>query len=118
MKYAVILSGNKQIKVSEGDIFVVERLSVKPEEKYTFENVLLFVDGETKKIGTPLVKGASVTAKVIAQLKGPKLRVAKFKSKVRYRKVIGFRSSLTKLQIEKISAGQAKEKPVKAEKEK
>lgn len=105
MKYAVITTGGKQYKVVEGETLTVDKLAVNPEESYTFDKVLLVVDGETKKVGTPTVDGAKVVAKVIAQKKGVKVRVAKFKAKVRYRKVTGFRAQLTTLQVEKIEEG-------------
>lgn len=109
MKYAVVLSGNKQVKVSEGDTITVESLNFKPNESFAFEKVLLLVDGDTRKIGKPYLEGVMVSAKVLEHLRGPKIRVARFKAKARYRKVIGFRPSQTKLQIEKISEKAKKE---------
>lgn len=104
MKYAVIQSGGKQYKVSEGESVVVDRLNLKPNDSYTFENVLLVVNEDKKSVGTPTVAGAKVVAKVVEEKKGQKVRVAKFKAKVRYRKVIGFRPVLTTLKVEKIEA--------------
>lgn len=110
MKYAVINSGSKQYKVSEGDVVLVDRLAdVKANDTYDFPQVLLYVDGETREVGMPTLAGVSVTGKVLEEVRGPKVRVAKFKAKARYRRVTGFRASLTKVQIEKISAkGKAK----------
>ena len=102
MKYAVIANGNKQYKVSEGDIIELDRLEIKPEEIYTFPNVLLFVDGNQIQIGKPSLSKIIVSGGVIAHGKGKKVRVAKFKAKARYRRVTGFRSSITKIKIEKI----------------
>lgn len=108
MKYAVITSGNKQYKVAEGDIIVVDKLSAKANGAYTFSDVLLLVDGDTRKVGSPMLSDVAVTAKVIEDVKGPKVRVAKFKAKARYRKVMGFRASQTKVQIEKIGSTKGK----------
>jgi large subunit ribosomal protein L21 len=107
MKYAVVVSGGKQYKVTEGETIVVDMLSVKPESAYTFEEVLLFVDGDTREIGTPTLSGVKVTGKVLEHSKGEKIRVAKFKAKAKYRRATGFRASLTKVQVEKIEAGKA-----------
>ncbi len=112
MKYAVIKTGGKQYKVSEGDILEVDRLNVK-EGLVTFDNVLLLVTDENAEIGKPLVLGAKVKAKLLEQKRGEKIRVAKFKSKVRYRRVSGFRAELSKVQIEKIESTKVKEAPKK-----
>lgn len=104
MKYAVIATGGKQYKVAEGDVVEVDSLNLTSDDAYTFPEVLMVVDGTTKTIGTPMVKEAKVVAKVIGQKKGIKIRVSKFKAKARYRRVTGFRSTLTELKIETISA--------------
>lgn len=100
MKYAIISSGNKQYKVAEGDTIVVDRLEAKG--SYEFPQVLLFVDGDTRKIGTPVLDSVVVSGKIVEDLRGPKIRVAKFKAKAKYRRVTGFRAAQTKIQIEKI----------------
>lgn len=102
MKYAVIMSGGKQYKVAEGDTLTVDKLNVNPNDSYTFDKVLLVVDEGAKTVGTPTVDGAKVVAKVVGAKRGKKVRVAKFKAKARYRKVIGFKAMLTTLQVEKI----------------
>ena len=102
MKYAVIKTGGKQYKVSEGDVIEVDRLLGEKDDKITFDEVLLVVSDASTKIGEPFIKGAKVEGKLIEQLKGDKVRVAKFKSKVRFRRVTGFRASLSKVLIEKI----------------
>ena len=104
MKYAVISLGGKQYKVEEGDVIDFDQLPVKADETYTFKDVLLFVDEEKRKIGTPTLSDVTVSGKVMGNKKGQKIRVGKFKAKVRYRRVMGFRASLTTIQIEKISA--------------
>lgn len=100
MDYAVFRSGGKQYKVSKGDIIEVDRLNVVGKE-IIFDDVLLWVSNNETKIGTPKLK-VKIKAKVLGQIKGDKIRVAKFKAKVRYRRVMGFRPYLTRLQIEDI----------------
>jgi large subunit ribosomal protein L21 len=107
MKYAIIKTGGKQYKVTEGDIIEVDRLP-QEEGQIFFDEVLLLVNDDGVKIGKPTVTGEKVEAKVLGSLKGVKVRVSKFKSKVRYRRVSGFRASLTKVQIEKISGASEK----------
>jgi len=102
MKYAVIRTGGKQYRVAEGDEIEVDKLESEKGKVVTFDEVLLFVDGDKVKVGQPLVKGVKVKAKVVDQLKGKKIRVATYKAKARYRRVKGFRSRLTKVKIEKI----------------
>jgi large subunit ribosomal protein L21 len=102
MKYSVIKTGGKQYKVSEGDVIEVDRLLGEKDDKITFDEVLLTVSDAGTKIGDPFVKGAKAEGKLIEQLKGDKVRIAKFKSKVRFRRVTGFRASLSKVLIEKI----------------
>jgi len=107
MKYAIIKTGGKQYKVTEGDILDIDRLP-QEEGQVVFDQVLLLVTDSGVKIGKPTVAGEKVEAKVLGSIKGVKVRVSKFKSKVRYRRVSGFRASLTKVQIEKIGGVEAK----------
>lgn len=102
MKYAVIKTGGKQYRVAEGDEIEIDKIETEKGETFTFNEVLLLVDGEKVKVGKPLVKDAKVKARVVDQIKGKKIRVATFKAKARYRRVKGFRSRLTKVKIEKI----------------
>ena len=101
MKYAVVKTGGKQYKVTEGDVLEVDKLDVK-DGNVNFDNVMLLVNEETVGIGKPFLEGVRVKAKLLEQKQGEKIRVAKFKSKVRYRRVAGFRAKLSKIQIEKI----------------
>lgn len=103
MDFAVVKIGGKQYNVSVGDIIEVNRLSTEPEKKIKFDEILLVSSDGKVKVGTPTVKNSSVTAKVIENKKGEKVRVAKFKSKVRYRRTAGFRPLLSLLKIEKIN---------------
>ncbi len=102
MAYAVIKTGGKQYRIQEGDKFDVEKLDVEVDSEITFD-VLIVGEGESVKIGAPLVEGASVTAKVINQYRGPKGVAFKFKRRKGFHKTKGFRRSLTTLQITAIA---------------
>lgn len=102
-KFAIVKIQGKQIKVTEGDEILVDRLAAEKDKVVEFGDVLLLVDEKKISVGQPLVKGAKVKAKVIDQTKGEKIRVAIYKAKTSYRKVKGFRAQLTKLKIEKIT---------------
>lgn len=104
MNYAVIQTGGKQYKVEKGTTLVVDKLNdLKEGSDTTFDKVLLFVEEGKVTLGKPFVAGAVVVAKVIAEdFKGEKIRVAKFLAKSRYRKVMGHRSRLSKVEISSI----------------
>ncbi len=101
--YAVIATGGKQYKVSEGDIIRVEKLGVEAGQTYTFDQVLL-VSGDDLKVGTPTVAGATVEADVVKNVKDKKVVVYKFKRKTGYHKKQGHRQQLTVVKITKINA--------------
>ena len=103
MEYAVLKTGGKQYKVSKGDVLDVEKLEGISGEKISFNEVLLYVSGDKSKIGTPSVDKVKVLGKVVDQRKGEKIRVSKFKSKVRHRRVTGHRQLLTRVEIEEIT---------------
>jgi large subunit ribosomal protein L21 len=102
---AVIKTGGKQYKIKEGDKLKIEKIEFEPESKYTFEEVLLISekDGTKMEIGAPVLENVKVEAKILAQGRRPKIRVAKFKNKTRYSKVYGHKQPFTEVQIEKIS---------------
>ena len=104
MKYAVIESGGKQYKVSEGDVLEVDRLLVSEKSDLMFDRVLLTKLDDQVSIFTPLLQNVKVKGKVLSQTKGEKINVRKFKAKSRHRRSTGFRASLTKIQITEISA--------------
>lgn len=110
MKYVVIKTGGKQYKVSEGDIIEVERLSPVPNEAFGFSEVLLYAGEGLVKIGNPFLSDVKVSGVILEHTKGNKIRVAKYKAKVRYRRVMGHRQSLTKVRIDAISTSVAKGK--------
>ena len=97
--FAIVVISSKQYKVSKGDVILVDRLDEKEGATITFPDVLLVSEDGKIKVGKPTVKGVAVKAKVLAQEKGEKIDVMRFKSKVRYRKSIGFRPQYTRLEI-------------------
>jgi large subunit ribosomal protein L21 len=102
-KLAVIKTGGKQYLVKEGDEIIIDHISLKKDESIELP-ALVIIDSKKEEIeiGQPMLK-KTVKAKVINDLiKGDKIRVARFKAKVRYRRVKGFRPTLTKIRIEKI----------------
>ena len=101
--YAIIATGGKQYKVSEGDIITIEKLGVEAGEKVTFDQVLV-VGGDDLKVGTPTVDGASVEASVVKEGRGKKVIVYKYKRKTGYHKKNGHRQAFTQVKIEKINA--------------
>ncbi len=101
--FSIVSIGGKQYKVEKGEKLIVQRLPGELGATLTFDRVLLIEDNGKTKIGTPTVKGATVTAKIIAQGQGEKLTVRRFKSKVRYRKIRGFRPQETTLEILTVS---------------
>ena len=103
MTFAVIKTGGKQYKVQEGDVLMIEKLDVTG-ETVTFDEVLLITDGDKITLGKPMIKGATVGAKVlVAEGKDKKKMVFKYKSKTRQRKKKGHRQPYTKVQITKIT---------------
>ena len=100
---AVIVTGGKQYTVSEGDVLYVEKLGVEAEEIVKFDQVLAVLDGENTKVGTPVVEGACVEAKVVKNGKAKKIVVFKYKAKKNEKKKIGHRQPYTKVEITKIA---------------
>ena len=97
--YAIIETGGKQYKVSEGDIIYIEKLDVNEGDAVNFDCVKAISVGSEFKVGAPTVEGAVVTAKVLANGKGKKIYVMKYKSKKNEKKKIGHRQPYTKVQI-------------------
>lgn len=103
MKYAIVEDGGKQYKAVEGGTIEVDRFSAEIGEQVDIERVLLFVDGEQVTVGTPVVEGVKIQATVVAQIKGPKLIVFRYKPKKRIRVKTGHRQKYTRLQIDTIA---------------
>jgi large subunit ribosomal protein L21 len=121
--YAVIESGGKQYRVEEGTSLLVDRIDAKEGDKVSLRPVM-FRDGEVL-VGEKELSGVKVEAKVAEHLRGPKIKVFKYKAKKGYRRRAGHRSELTKLEVTTLKGGKkaaakkepAKEPAAKAEKE-
>lgn len=101
-RFAVIKTGGKQYVAKETDFLVVDRLPLKEKETFDIETLAVFDDKGDIRLGNPFLT-TKVTATVLEHVKGEKLRISKFKAKVRYRRTTGFRPQLTKIQITKIN---------------
>ncbi len=101
--HAIIVTGGKQYKVAEGDVLFIEKLEAEADQTITFDRVLAVIDGDNATIGTPVVEGAKVDAKVLKNGKGKKIMIFKYNSKKGYRKRQGHRQPYTKVEISKIS---------------
>ena len=101
--YAIIETGGKQYKVTEGEIIYVELLGANEGDKYTFENVLAVSTGDELKVGAPYVSGATVTADVLGDVKGKKIHVLRYKAKKNEKRKLGHRQPYTKVQITAIN---------------
>ena len=101
--YAVIKTGGKQHKVSEGDVLAVEKLAGDKGTEIIFNEVLMVSDDNSIKVGKPFVEGATVTVEIINQKKGPKIHVFKMIRRKGFKKKTGHRQDLTNMKIKKIS---------------
>ena len=102
--FAIIRTQGKQYIVKKGDKLVVPSMIGEVGSKVVFDDVLLISDDKKLTLGKPSIKGAHVDATITVQGKGEKIHVRRYKSKVRYRKHIGFRATITTLEINGISA--------------
>ena len=102
--YAIIKTGGKQYRVSEGDVITIEKLDVAAGGTVSFDEVVTVVKDGDVKVGTPLVDGAKVTGTVLEHGKAKKILVFKYKAKSNYRRRQGHRQPFTKVRIEKIEA--------------
>lgn len=100
--YAIVKTGGKQYKVAVGDIIEVDKLAGEPGAEVNLPAVLL-VDGSTVTTDPAAVAAASVTGRVLAQVKGPKIRIHKFKNKTGYHKRQGHRQPLTRVEVTRIA---------------
>jgi len=98
-KFAVVKTGGKQYLVKENDEIVVDNIVERKGKNVELETLASFEnDGKKIELGSPFLK-TKIKAEIVEDIKGDKIRVSKFKAKVRYRKVRGFRAQLTKLKI-------------------
>ena len=103
--YAVIKTGGKQYKVSEGDTLKVELIDAEEGASIEIDQVLLVADGDNIKVGAPLLEGGKVTATVKSHGRAKKVEIVKFRRRKHYRKQMGHRQHYTELQITGINAG-------------
>lgn len=101
--YAIISSGGKQYKVTQGDILRVEKLEGEVGSEIVLDRVLMVADGENIKIGQPVVEGAAVNGTVVEQGKARKILVFKFKRRKRFHKAQGHRQQFTAIKINSIT---------------
>ena len=101
---AIIVTGGKQYKVSEGDVLFIEKLEAEAGQAITFDQVLAVMDGDKATFGTPVVEGAKVEANVVKNGKGKKVMIFKYNPKKGYRRRQGHRQPYTKVTIGKIEA--------------
>ncbi len=104
MSLAIIKTGGKQYLVSPGQKIKIEKLEIPEGKEVIFDQVLLLEKGKKLEIGTPLIKGARVTGKVLKHGKAKKLIIFKYKPKTRYKKKIGHRQPYSEVEITKIEA--------------
>ena len=97
--FAVFVSGGKQHRVSEGEVLELERLAANPGEEVMFDRVLLVAEGDQVDVGRPYLEGVQVRAKVLAHLRGKKIRVIKFKRRKNYLRRQGHRQWRTQVRI-------------------
>ena len=102
--YAVIVTGGKQYRVSQGDKLRVEKLDAAEGESVDLDQVLMVVDGDDVRIGTPVLDGGKVTAEVKAHGRGDKVDIIKFRRRKQHMKRQGHRQAYTELEITGISA--------------
>jgi large subunit ribosomal protein L21 len=103
MKYAIVEDGGKQYKAVVGESIDVDRYPLEVGEEIDMDRVLLISDGDKTKVGTPFIEGAKIQGTVLAQVKGPKVIVFRYKAKERIRSKTGHRQKYTRVRIDAIS---------------
>ncbi len=101
---AIVRADGRQMRLVEGQEFQLSHIAGEPGDTVSFD-VMMVLDGADVKVGTPLVPGASVTAKIQQHGRAPKIRFMKYKNKVRYRRILGHRQHVTRLVVESITKG-------------
>ena len=102
--YAIISSGGKQYKVEQGEVLKIEKISGNVGDTISFDNVLMFSDGENIRVGTPVLNDVSVQAHIVEQGQAKKIIVFKYKRRKRYRRKQGHRQQYTAVKIDSIEA--------------
>jgi large subunit ribosomal protein L21 len=103
MKYAIVEDGGKQYKAVIGESIDVDRYPLEVGEELDMDRVLLISDGENVKVGKPFIQGAKIQATVVAQVKGPKIIVFRYKAKERIRSKTGHRQKYTRVRVDAIA---------------
>lgn len=103
--YAVIKTGGKQYKVSDGSILKVEKLGLDEGSSVEFDKVLMIADGDDVKVGAPYLDGGKVTATVVTVGRHKKIKIVKFRRRKHHRKQMGHRQHFTQVKITGITAG-------------
>ena len=101
--YAIIAAGGRQYRVSEGDTIYIDKVDQEAESIISFDVLMIGGEGEVK-VGNPIIDGAKVEGKVLAQVKGEKIQIYKYKSKKNYHRRAGHRQPYTKVEITSIKA--------------
>ena len=101
--YAIIKTGGKQHKVTEGELLNVEKLTGDKGDEVVFNEVLMIAEKDNVHVGKPLLEGAQVVGEIVAQTKGPKINVFRMKRRKGYHKKTGHRQQLTTMKIKRIS---------------
>ena len=115
MAYAIIRTGGRQFRITEGATLDVDLLDVEPGKTATFGDVLLFSDGKDVTQGNPVISGATVTAEVLEQRKDKKVVAFKYKRRKGYHRTVGHRRKLTRVKIKTIDVGSKKTPSQKSE---
>ncbi|MBV9274402.1 MAG: 50S ribosomal protein L21 [Verrucomicrobia bacterium] len=102
MAYAIIRSGNKQYRVSEGETLAIDKLAGEAGDKVTFDQVVLHCDGDKITTGAPLIDGAKVSGEVVEQFKDKKVIAFKYRRRKGYHRTVGHRRQLTRVKIASI----------------
>ena len=97
--YAIVNINGIQTRVAPDEVLSVPRLAGDPGQQLTFDRVILLADGDSITVGQPFVKGASLTAEVVDHVRGPKLKIFKFKRRRAYRRRQGHRDELTRIRV-------------------
>lgn len=102
--FAIMRTGGKQYRVQKGDKLRIEKLDVSADDNIVIDDILMVSDGKTVKVGEPAVKGASVMARIIDQIRADKITIFKKKRRQNYRRKKGHRQELTLIEITDVKA--------------
>ena len=112
--YAVFATGGKQYRATTGDILKIEKLDAEKGTTVELDQALMVGEGEDVKVGTPYLKGGTVTATIVEHGRGDKIRIIKFKRRKHHMKKMGHRQDYTRIEITGIAASAPKKKVTKA----